>query len=53
MKRSSAVEFYRNYFVATQRVGSGWLARLTARQRLKMLKDLMQWEVTTPAAAKR
>ncbi|WP_455548749.1 glucose uptake inhibitor SgrT [Dryocola clanedunensis] len=48
MKRLSAVEFYRSYFAATQRVGSGWLARLTAGQRLRMLEDLMQWEVTAP-----
>lgn len=53
MKRSSPVEFYRHYFAATQGVGSGWLARLTAGQRLGMLKDLMQWEVTTPMAVKR
>lgn len=44
MKRSSAIKFYQNYFVATQRVGSGWLARLTAGQRMRMLADLMQWE---------
>ncbi|MCT4705236.1 glucose uptake inhibitor SgrT [Enterobacteriaceae bacterium H11S18] len=48
MKRLSAVEFYRSYFAATQRVGAGWLARLTAGQRLRMLEDLMQWEVTDP-----
>lgn len=53
MKRSSPVEFYQDYFAATQfvktkGVGAGWLARLTAGQRLRMLEDLMQWEVTTP-----
>ena len=53
MKRSSAVAFYRNYFAATQRVGTGWLARLTAGQRLRMLEDLMQWEITTPMSVKR
>ncbi|RKQ39937.1 glucose uptake inhibitor SgrT [Enterobacter sp. R1(2018)] len=52
MNRSSAVEFYRNYFAATKFVESGWLARLTAGQRLRMLEDLMQWEVTTPTADK-
>ncbi|HEY1843232.1 MAG TPA: glucose uptake inhibitor SgrT [Buttiauxella sp.] len=58
MKRSSPVEFYRNYFAATQSVtatcaGAGWLARLTAGQRLRMLEDLMQWEVTVPMTGKR
>lgn len=48
MKRLSSIEFYRNYFAATQPVETGWLARLTAGQCLRMLEDLMQWEVTTP-----
>ncbi|MCT4701805.1 glucose uptake inhibitor SgrT [Enterobacteriaceae bacterium H20N1] len=52
MKRSSAAEFYRNYFAATKFVESGWLARLTAGQRLRMLEDLMQWEVTAPTIGK-
>lgn len=52
MNRSSAVEFYRNYFAATKFVESGWLARLTEGQRLRMLEDLMQWEVTTPLTGK-
>lgn len=52
MKRLSAVEFYRNYFAATQVVGAGWLARLSAGQRLRMLEDLMQWEVTVPTTGK-
>jgi len=49
MKRSPIVKFYQQYFAATQSVSTGWLARLKAEQRLKMLEDLMQWEVTTSA----
>nr|WP_279049216.1 glucose uptake inhibitor SgrT [Cedecea davisae] len=48
MMRSSPVKFFQQYFAATQSVRSGWLARLTVEQRLRMLEDLMQWEVTTP-----
>ncbi|AIR60761.1 glucose uptake inhibitor SgrT [Enterobacter sp. Ap-916] len=48
MKRSSPAKFFQQYFAATQFVCSGWLARLTVEQRLRMLEDLMQWEVTTP-----
>lgn len=40
-------EFYLGYFRATQDVG--WLA-LSARLRLTMLEELMQWEMTRPAA---
>lgn len=47
MKRSPVIKFYHQYFAATQNVSAGWLARLTATQRLRMLEDLMQWEVTT------
>lgn len=46
MKRSSARQFYQQYFSATK--GVSWLARQSAEQRLKMLEDLMQWEVTKP-----
>lgn len=53
MKRSSTAKFYQNYFATTQCVGSGWLARLTAGQRLRMLEELMQWEVTTPKTDER
>ncbi|GDX05379.1 glucose uptake inhibitor SgrT [Buttiauxella selenatireducens] len=52
MKRSPVVKFYQQYFAATQRVSAGWLARQTASQRLRMLEDLMQWEVTTSATVK-
>ena len=52
MKRSPVVKFYQQYFAATQSVSAGWLARLTASQRLKMLEDLMQWEVTTSTTVK-
>lgn len=58
MQRSSTVKFYQNYFAATQfvltkGVGARWLARLTAVQRLRMLEDLMQWEVTAPTTDER
>ena len=46
MKRSSARRFYLDYFRSTQ--DACWLRRPSARQRLKMLEDLMQWEVTAP-----
>ncbi|MCL6743978.1 MULTISPECIES: glucose uptake inhibitor SgrT [Kosakonia] len=48
MLGSSIRRFYLDYFHATQ--DAGWLARLSARQRLKMLEELMQWEVTTPVS---
>lgn len=44
MKRSTTRQFYRQYFSATK--GVSWLARQCAEQRLKMLEELMQWEVT-------
>ncbi|MBJ3592764.1 glucose uptake inhibitor SgrT [Salmonella enterica subsp. enterica serovar Saintpaul] len=37
-------QFYMKYFTATEK--SSWLASLSAPQRLKMLEELMQWEVT-------
>ncbi|BCU47376.1 conserved protein of unknown function [Citrobacter amalonaticus] len=37
-------QFYQKYFAATE--GLSWLACLSAPQRLKMLEELMQWEVT-------
>ncbi len=40
-------QFYLGYFRATQDVG--WFA-FSARLRLTMLEELMQWEVTGPAA---
>lgn len=46
MKRSTARQFYQQYFLATQ--GVSWLARQCAEQRLKILEDLMQWDVTKP-----
>lgn len=52
MKRSPVVKFYQQYFAATQRVSTGWLARLTVAQRLGMLEDLMQWEITSPVTGK-
>ncbi|MEL2243079.1 glucose uptake inhibitor SgrT [Leclercia adecarboxylata] len=45
MKRSATNQFYQQYFSATK--GMSWLARRCAEQRLKILEDLMQWEVTT------
>ena len=44
MKRSTARQFYRKYFSATK--GVSWLARQRPEERLKMLEELMQWEVT-------
>lgn len=44
MKRLSTMEFYQQYFAATQVVGSEGLARLTVAQKLEILEDLMQWE---------
>jgi hypothetical protein len=52
MKRSPVVKFYQQYFAATQSVSAGWLARLKAEQRLKMLEDLMQWEITSSVTEK-
>ncbi|TNV20950.1 glucose uptake inhibitor SgrT [Buttiauxella sp. B2] len=52
MKRSPVVKFYQQYFAATQSVSAGWLARLTAAQRLRVLEDLMQWEITSPVTGK-
>lgn len=46
MNRSSAKVFWQRYFCATQHVSPSWLARLSAIQRVRMLEDLMQWEVT-------
>ncbi|ASE44399.1 MULTISPECIES: glucose uptake inhibitor SgrT [Citrobacter] len=37
-------QFWLKYFTATEK--SSWLACLSAPQRLKMLEELMQWEVT-------
>jgi hypothetical protein len=48
MKKSSTRQFYRQYFLATQ--GASWLARQVAGERLKMLEELMQWEVTKPTS---
>ncbi|MEH0886651.1 glucose uptake inhibitor SgrT [Enterobacter sp. UNJFSC 003] len=50
MKRSTARQFYQQYFSATQ--GMSWLARQCAEQRLKMLEELMQWDVTRPASSR-
>lgn len=48
MKKPSVRQFYQQYFLATQ--GASWLARLVAGTRLKMLEDLMQWDVTSAAS---
>lgn len=44
MKRSTIHQFYQRYFFATRHVS--WLARQMAGMRIKMLEELMQWEVT-------
>lgn len=46
MKSSSTRQFYLAYFRATQNASR--LFGLSANQRLKMLEELMQWEVTIP-----
>ena len=48
MKKPTARQFYQQYLLATQ--GASWLARLVAGMRLKMLEDLMQWDVTNPVS---
>lgn len=48
MKKPSACLYFQHYFAATQ--GVSWLARLCAGQRLKMLEELMQWELTNRAS---
>ncbi|MCE9990966.1 glucose uptake inhibitor SgrT [Enterobacter asburiae] len=50
MKRSTARQFYQRYFSATK--GVSWPARQSAEQRLKMLEDLMQWDVTNPTSSR-
>ncbi|AUJ82949.1 MULTISPECIES: glucose uptake inhibitor SgrT [Enterobacter] len=50
MKRSTARQFYQQYFLATQ--GVSWLARQCAEQRLKMLEELMQWDVTKSTSSR-
>ncbi len=49
MKRLSTIQFYQQYFAATQGVGSEGLARLTVEQKLEMLEDLMQWKENSRA----
>ncbi|MGY5958485.1 glucose uptake inhibitor SgrT [Kosakonia sp. BK9b] len=51
MKRASLRRFYLDYFRATQ--DACWLARQSAGQRLKILEELMQWEVTPPVSSHR
>ncbi|MCU6215252.1 glucose uptake inhibitor SgrT [Enterobacter bugandensis] len=50
MKRSTARQFYQQYFSATK--GVCWLARQCAEQRLRILEDLMQWDVTKPTSSR-
>ncbi|MCX9008656.1 glucose uptake inhibitor SgrT [Citrobacter portucalensis] len=38
-------QFWLKYFTATEK--SSWLTCLSAPQRLKMLEELMQWEMTS------
>jgi hypothetical protein len=49
MKRSTARQFYQQYFSATQD-RPGWPA--CAEQRLKTLEELMQWDVTKPTSSR-
>lgn len=48
MKRSSTRQFYLAYFCATQNASRFFC--LSAQQRMKMLEELMQWEVTIPVS---
>ncbi|HCR1861304.1 TPA: glucose uptake inhibitor SgrT [Enterobacter hormaechei subsp. steigerwaltii] len=50
MKRSTARQFYQHYFSATK--GVSWLARQCAEQRLRILEDLMQWDVTKSTSSR-
>ncbi|MEG5841425.1 glucose uptake inhibitor SgrT [Enterobacter mori] len=50
MKRSTARQFYQQYFSATK--GLSWLARQCAEQRLKTLEELLQWDVTKPTSSR-
>ncbi|MER1590623.1 glucose uptake inhibitor SgrT [Enterobacter hormaechei] len=50
MKRSTARQFYQHYFSATK--GVSWLARQCAEQRLRILENLMQWDVTKPTSSR-
>jgi len=45
MRKSTARQFFNQYFTATK--GASWLARRCEAQRLKMLEELMQWDVTS------
>ncbi|MGP3590424.1 glucose uptake inhibitor SgrT [Vagococcus sp. WN89Y] len=49
MKRASVRKFWLDYFHATHDVC--WLSRLmSGAERVKMLQELMQWEVTRPCS---
>jgi hypothetical protein len=48
MMKSTERQFFQQYFAATK--GVSWLARQCEAQRLKILEELMQWEVTTPTS---
>lgn len=48
MKKSSAYLYIQHYFAATR--DHSWLARLCDGLPLKMLEELMQWELTPPAS---
>lgn len=48
--KSTVMRFYQQYFAATESVTGGWLARLTTKQRVQMLNDLMQWELNAPTS---
>ncbi len=48
MNTLSSREYWLRYFKATKNLARGWLARLTPQDRMKLLDDIMQWEVTYP-----
>ncbi|UNB80438.1 glucose uptake inhibitor SgrT [Klebsiella pneumoniae] len=51
MKSPLQRQFYQHYFSATKEVS--WLAcQMAGRQRLRILEDLMQWDVTKPTSSR-
>lgn len=49
--KSVTYNFYCCYFQATR--NASWLARMLAGDRLKMLNDLMQWDVSEQVSESR
>lgn len=47
MKRLSIIQFYQQYFTATQHVAAERFACLTTEIKLAMLENLMQWNLSS------